>query len=313
MYEIISECGIVPISKNGTFKSFHFCEAPGTFINCLNNYVYTKTKFNNFEWMAQSLHPRLAKIKDAYGIIKRHPKNWDWGVDGTGDITNPDNIRHYAKIIKLFSIASINNMARTGTEPPFLITADAGLEPKDPKYKLVAYSSYVAILYSLPMNGTMVYKIKDLPLDLPLIWNLIYITYTNFKEMYFFKPVQNSQSLEFYIIAKDYLGIDTKILEYLMKQIGKFGNHKDKDKYEAPDIDLFDDMYPEEFVVQLSNIYEKLANNYINSIERIIYYVDNKDLIGKDYIKHIKGYVEEKNEDWIKKYKIRRLDRNKLL
>ena len=311
MYEIISECGIVPISKNGTFKSFHFCEAPGTFINCLNNYIATKTKFNNFEWMAQSLHPRLAKIKDAYGIIKRHPKNWDWGVDGTGDITNPDNIRHYAKIIKLFSMASINNMALTGTEPPFLITADAGLEPKDPKYKLVAYSSYVAILYSLPMNGTMVYKIKDLPLDLPLIWNLIYITYTNFKEMYFFKPVQNSQSLEFYIIAKDYLGIDTKILEYLMKQIGKFGKDKDKDK--SPDIDLFDDMYPEEFVVQLSNIYEKLANNYINSIERIIYYVDNKDLIGKDYIKHIKGYVEEKNEDWIRKYKIRRLDRNKLL
>jgi len=311
MYEIISECGIVPLNKSGVFKSFHFCEAPGTFINCLNNYVYTKTKFNNFEWMAQSLHPRLAKIKDAYGIIKRHPKNWDWGVDGTGDITNPDNIRHYAKIIKLFSMASIKNMASTGTEPPFLITADAGLEPKDPKYKLVAYSSYVAILYSLPIHGTMIYKIRDLPLDLPLIWNLIYITYTNFKEMYFFKPVQNSQSLEFYIIAKDYLGIDTKVLEYLMKQIGKFG--KDKDNYEAPDIDLFDDMYPEEFVVQLSNIYEKLANNYINSIERIIYYVDNKDLIGKDYIKHIKGYVEEKNEDWIRKYKIKRLDRNKLL
>ena len=76
MYEIISECNIVPLNKIGTFKSFHYCEAPGTFINCLNNYVYTKSRFNKFEWMAQSLHPRLAKIKDAYGIIKRHPKNW---------------------------------------------------------------------------------------------------------------------------------------------------------------------------------------------------------------------------------------------
>ena len=57
---------------------------------------------------------------------------------------------------------------------PFLITADAGLEPEDPKYKLVAYTSYLAILYSLPINGIMIYKIKDTPFELPLIWNLIY-------------------------------------------------------------------------------------------------------------------------------------------
>ncbi len=307
MYEIISECNIVPTStnihsKNSVFKSFHFCEAPGTFINCLNNYIYTKTNYTKFEWLAQSLHPRLAKIKDSYGLIKRHPNNWDWGVDKTGDITNPANIRYYAKIIKLFSMD-------TPATSPFLITSDAGLEPEDPMYKLVAYTSYLAILYSLPNNGTMIYKIKDIPLELPLIWNLIYITYTNFKEMYFFKPVQNSQSREFYIIAKGYLGTDMKVLEYLMKQIDKF----DKKTYEPPNTDLFNDMYPEEFVVQLSSIYDKLVSNYVNSIERIIYYVDNKELIGKEYIKHVKDYVEEKNEDWLRKYKIKRLEKNKIL
>ena len=317
MYEIISECDIVPNiinihSKSSVFKSFHFCEAPGTFINCLNNYIYTKTNYSKVDWLAQSLHPRLAKIKDSYGLIKRHPNNWDWGVDKTGDITNPANIRYYAKIIKLFSMDTPNNTytsTHTPTHTPFLITSDAGLEPEDPMYKLVAYTSYLAILYSLPLNGTMIYKIKDIPLELPLIWNLIYITYTNFKEMYFFKPVQNSQSREFYIIAKGYLGTDTKVLEYLMKQINKF----DKKTYEPPSTDLFNDMYPEEFVVQLSSIYDKLVGNYVNSIERIIYYVDNKELIGKDYIKHIKDYVEEKNEDWLRKYNIKRLEKNKIL
>ena len=96
---------------------------------------------------------------------------------------------------------------------------------------------------------------------------------------------------------------------FLIKQIDKF----DKKTYMPPKIDLFDDMYPEEFVVQLSNIYSKLIINYVNSIERIIYYVDNKELIGKDYIKHIKNYVQEKNEEWIKKYKIKRLETNKKL
>ena len=311
MYEIISECNIVPLNKNGVFKSFHFCEAPGTFINCLNNYIYTKTNFTQFEWLAQSLHPRLAKIKDAYGIIKRHPNNWDWGIDKTGDITNPENIKYYAKLIKLFNMENKNKIdTKQYSNIPFLITADAGLEPEDPKYKLVAYSSYVAILYSLPIHGMMVYKIKDIPLELPLIWNLIYITYTNFKEMYFFKPVQNSQSSEFYIIAKDYLGtIHTDIFDYLIKQIDKF----DKKTYEPPTIDLFDNMYPEEFIVQLSSIYDKIARNHIHSIERIIYYVDNKDLIGNDYKKHIKDYILEKNEEWLKKYKVKRLAKNKIL
>ena len=63
----------------------------------------------------------------------------------------------------------------------------------------------------------------------------------------------------------------------------------------------------------MKTIYEKLAANYVNSIERIIYYVDNKELIGTDYTKHIKNYIEEKNEDWIRKYKIKRLERNKIL
>ena len=311
MYEIISECNIVPLNKNGVFKSFHFCEAPGTFINCLNNYIYTKTNFTQFEWLAQSLHPRLAKIKDAYGIIKRHPNNWDWGIDKTGDITNPENIKYYAKLIKLFNMENKNKIdTKQYSNIPFLITADAGLEPEDPKYKLVAYSSYVAILYSLPIHGMMVYKIKDIPLELPLIWNLIYITYTNFKEMYFVKPVQNSQSSEFYIIAKDYLGtIHTDIFDYLIKQIDKF----DKKTYEPPTIDLFDNMYPEEFIVQLSSIYDKIARNHIHSIERIIYYVDNKDLIGNHYKKHIKDYILEKNEEWLKKYKVKRLAKNKIL
>ena len=67
-------------------------------------------------------------------------------------------------------------------------------------------------------------------------------------------------------------------------------------------------IYPEEFVIQVHNICERLALNYVNSIEKIIYYVDNIDSLGKDYQKHIEDYVKEKNEDWIKKYKPKRID-----
>ena len=295
MYEIITECKLIPTNRKGIFKSFHICEAPGTFINCINNYIHTKTNYNDFEWKAQSLKPSGNIIGDDFGLIKRHRNNWDWGVDGTGDITNIENIKYYAKIAKDMNIN--------------LMTSDCGLKMGDPKYYQVAYASYVSILYSLPINGTFLYKILT-PIDVPLIWNLIYITYTNFKEMYFFKPVQNSQSREFYIIAKGYLGIDQKTLDKLLNIVEKFESGVSFDKNEY---DLYNDTYPEEFVIQVQTISERLANNYVNSIERIIYYVDNIDLLGKDYQKHIENYIKEKNEDWVRKYKPMRLDRKFVL
>ena len=298
MYEIITECELIPTNRKGTFKSFHICEAPGTFINCINYYIHSKTQYDSYQWKAQSLKPsgkpKGEIIGDTYGIIKRHPNNWDWGVDGTGDITNIENIKYYAKIAKQMNIN--------------LMTSDCGLPMGDPKYIQVAYASYVSLLYSLPQYGTLLYKIMS-PIDTPLIWNLIYITYTNFKEMYFFKPVQNSQSREFYIIGKGYMGTEQVILDKLLSLVDKF----EKPGFNKEEYDLFNDMYPEEFVVQVQTISERLAANYVNSIERIIYYVDNIDLLGKDYKNHIESYVKEKNEDWIKKYKFKRIDKKNIL
>ena len=299
MYEIITDCNLIPTNRKGIYKSFHICEAPGTFINCINNYIHTKTNYDSFEWISQSLKPNGARSKanticDTYGLIKRHHEKWDWGVDGTGDITNIDNIKHYAKNAKNMNVD--------------LMTSDCGLPWGDPKYYQVAYASYVSLLYSLPHNGTLLYKILS-PIDIPLIWNLIYITYTNFKEMYFFKPVQNSQSREFYIIGKGYLGTDQKVLDKLLYLVQDF----EDPKFNKEEYDLFNDTYPEEFVIQIQHICEKLTTNFVNSIEKIIYYVDNIDALGKDYQKHIESYMEEKNNDWVKKYKPIRLEKKFIL
>ena len=168
------------------------------------------------------------------------------------------------------------------------------------------------------------------------MWNLIYITYTNFKEMYFFKPVQNSHSREFYIIAKGYLGTEQKILNKLLNLVKKFDNDKntnthkrtnkkkhnnnndsysdsngdgdddddDKDdKFNKETYDLFNDTYPEEFVIEVQNICEHLSSNYVDSIERIIYYVDNINELGQEYKKHIESYMTERFEEWVDEYK----------
>ena len=78
-------------------------------------------------------------------------------------------------------------------------------------------------------------------------------------------------------------------------------------------MDLFQDTYPEEFVAQVLAISEKLAVNYVNSIERIIYYVDNNDSLDSEYKRHIDKYIKDKNEDWLDRYRPRKLENKWIL
>ena len=68
-------------------------------------------------------------------------------------------------------------------------------------------------------------------------------------------------------------------------------------------------MYPEAFVRQFINSSTNLADNFIYTIERQIYFVDNKDVITKDFVKLFYDYYNEKNEDWVRKYKPIRLEK----
>lgn len=286
MYEIITDCRLIPTMSKGTFHSFHICEAPGTFINAMNNYIHTKTKYTGFEWHAQSLNPKIARIKDQFGMIRRNPERWDYGADQTGDITKVRNIQYYKKQVA----------KRT---PINLMTSDCGLAMKEPGYEKVAFASLLAILDILPVNGTMVYKILT-PIDEPIILNLVYVAYCNFKELVFYKPVQNNHSREFYIIGKGYLGTNPDILEKFYDVLKQF---KDTQKD-----DLFKDKYPEAFVRQFVDVSNQLADNYIYTIERNIYYLDNFEKLTPDFIKLMKDYYDEKNQDWLDKYKPLRME-----
>jgi len=305
MYEIITDCQLVPTGRKGTYKSFHICEAPGTFINCLNNYIHTKTKYDTFEWKAQSLRKSKDTAKgtafgDDFGLIKNNKERWDWGIDGTGDITNIGNIHHYAKVVKDMQKNMQKGMQKDTHNPhnPHnqhidLITSDCGLPMKCEGYEKVAFASLLAILYILPKGGSMVYKIFS-PIDEPIILNLIYIAYTNFKDFIFYKPVQNSQSREFYIIGKGYLGTEPTIIEKLFDELKKFK--------QGEEVDLFADTYLESFVRQMVQASTILADNFVYTIERQIYFVDNSDVITPDFIKLFYDYYNEKNKDWLDKY-----------
>ncbi len=286
MYEIITDCELLPTHRKGAFRSFHIAEAPGTFINALNNYIHTKTQFSRFDWNAQSLHAKGTRIGDQFGLIKRHPTRWDWGVTGDGDITKIRNIKYYKQLV-------------ASREKIDLMTSDAGLAMKESGYEKVAFATLLAILDILPVDASMVYKILT-PIDEPLILNLIYVAYCNFRQLIFYKPVQNNQSREFYIIGKGYLGTDANILEAFYDELKNFK--------EGSNRDLFQDKYPEAFVRQFVAISRQLADNYCYTIERNIYYLDNYENITPEFAQMARDYYDEKNQDWLDKYKPKRIE-----
>ena len=280
-YEILAETNIIN-KNNKTFKSFHLCEAPGSFIDCLAYYLRKETNITKFEWNAQSYKQTKGKtyFGDDFNLIKQNPNNWKWGADGDGDITSCNNILSYKPL----------------ADDVELITSDCGIPMGTPGYEKIVFSSMVAITYLLPLNGNMIFKILT-PIETPIVWNIIYLWFNNFKELRFFKPIQNAQSREFYIIGKGYLGTDKKTVDLLLELV------KDKtDKFEK--IDLFDDKYPETFVLQLLDISKKLADNWCFTIQKQIYYSDNLEYLDKSFYKNAKDYIQEKNLDFIEKYNL---------
>jgi hypothetical protein len=281
MYEMISLFNIVN-KKDKKLKSFHLCELPGGFIKAINNYIFTKTKIEKFEWNAQSLHPGIKGVIKNFGqgqkgLYDKYPNKWHWGEDKTGDITNPKNIKSYKKYCKDVK----------------LITSDCGLGMKseDKKLMKVDFCYIVAILHLLEKGGNCCAKFV-IPVQDNIIISAIYLLYLHFDEIIFYKSVQNTYSGEFYIIGKGFQGIDKKTEDTLFKTIDNYSEN----------IDLFG-KYSEEFIIQLESALSKLTNIFTFAIDRQLYYVDNYEYIEKCYMEKIDGYILEKNKDWFKKFK----------
>ena len=92
----------------------------------------TNTKNQLFDWNAQSLKPLKNKkvgFGDDFGLMRKHPRRWHYGQDGTGDIRNLKNIFYYKQF----------------TQNVSLITSDCGIPWSEPGYEHIAFSSLTAI------------------------------------------------------------------------------------------------------------------------------------------------------------------------
>jgi len=289
MYEILA--AIPLINKNSTtLRTFHICEAPGSFISAINHFIKTRTKIKNFEWIANSLNPKKSTSKntafgDDYGYMKKYPNNWDFGADNTGDITHQVNMDHYKNKIK-----NVN-----------LITSDCGIPWEKESAKVhellkIHLAEMILIMYVLPIDADFVAKMI-FPLYRPIEIDLMYTLYNSFTELIFYKPKINIFSKEFYVIGRGYKGVDPKIMTKMRSLLTKFDHNA-----------RLHSQIPQSFIYQLATVNHKMCTDYIFNFKKQVYYVENNKELGEDFITYMKIILKEKNDEWCKDTKIKKIN-----
>lgn len=102
LYEILYSYEVIPqevMNDKGELLSVHLCEAPGAFIASLNHLLRNNFPDLNWQWLATTLNPYyegndLNAMLDDDTFIIRTLENWNFGLDGTGDLMRLENLKH---------------------------------------------------------------------------------------------------------------------------------------------------------------------------------------------------------------------------
>lgn len=299
MYEILATFNLLYFPKNDKIPekltSFHICEAPGQFLVSINHYLrtHTRTKDTKWDWFAQSLKPRGGNknknaFGDNYGLMKRHPENWIFGIKNDGDITSIENMNSYEqKFAKL---------------PVNLMTGDCGVALDDGDYVFIeeklsklSYAQILTTLLCLGEGGNCVFKLF-LAFKTPFNVSLTYILSQVFSELYAFKPSLNPSSTEFYFVCKNYR--KSLISHEFVKLKEIFASSYNSD-YSLLDV-------PEDFIYQHEKMVARLLENVENYSLKALYLHQNPDLL-LDADVDLAKLQDRANREWVRRYEFVKL------
>jgi cap2 methyltransferase len=284
MHEILTTYkSMIFDANNKKVTTMHICEAPGHFINATVYFMKKNYPNQEHNWYANSLNPNnkenLKKygtlFKDEYGFIRKYPNRWLWGVDDTGDITNPKNVEFFKKshehTIDLFS-------------------SDCGLGSnlryefftQEDWMSILNYSQILISLITLKLKGSAIYKFF-VPFTKPLSISLLYMLSLYFEHLYIIKPTTSSPTNnEIYIVAinKKYHLTDSnynKFIEYYENFTNNKNFFKNIDKLFIDEVYAASKLLVDQQIDQIAviyNCYDK--ENWIKDNQNMIYNIKNK-------------------------------------
>jgi 23S rRNA U2552 (ribose-2'-O)-methylase RlmE/FtsJ len=277
LWECLSTFNIISKSKKvNKYKVFHICEAPGQMILSAKYFTSKKRKnIQEYEWFANSLNPFNVEVKqkygrilgDEYGLIRQNPKKWLWGADNTGDITQPKNIKWFRN--RILGNSNVANSEK-GLDGVDLIIGDGGLGSHNDALVLqkLDLAQVVAVVACSKKSGACIIKhftpyMTNHPetLDATSFFiSILYLYYLTFEEVSLFKPYSSDMtSGEFYVIGKEFRGVEDSFLDKLYDILDKFKVNQA----------LFpNETIPESFILQVNGFIEQMAEYNITGLEK---------------------------------------------
>jgi 23S rRNA U2552 (ribose-2'-O)-methylase RlmE/FtsJ len=261
LWEILTHFDIV--DNKASLNLLCIAEGPGGFVEAIYN--YRKKNNNNFNKATcitlNSDDRNIPNWTKANHFLKHNPSiKLVYGVDNTGDIYNPENIKF---LINKFKHSKAN-----------LITADGGFDFSD-DYKNQEQNSYqliiceiVCALGCLKEGGHFVIKIFEIFTHLTV--KIIYFLTRFFKSVSINKPLSSRNlNSEKYLICKDFVGIQSNMIDSLLILLEKWSDLKSQNIY-INDIFIFN--VPREFenMIKNYNIYY-VKNNVYNILKTLTY------------------------------------------
>ncbi|XP_035212303.1 cap-specific mRNA (nucleoside-2'-O-)-methyltransferase 2-like isoform X1 [Stegodyphus dumicola] len=287
-FEILSSYELVP-SESLIFKSFHLCEAPGAFISALNYYLFLKYPDISWEWFANTLNPYYEdhNVKDIIvddRLLFPTLRNWYFGKDNTGDITNPKYLLEIKDILEKRGLVK-------------LVTADGSINcldnPGEQEF-LVADLQFSEMLIGLSIlapGGSFVIK----KFTLFEYMNICQIYFLNciFKEVHVFKPfTSKAGNSEIYVICLGYSS-SASISTYLDHLREKYLANKEKAMFPHS-------LIPESFMFQLRECSKMFLEKQMNAINKNLALYSLKQ-INEEVLEEEKRILAEM---YIKKYNV---------
>ena len=206
---------LVTPDESSEFFSLHLCEAPGAFVTALNHFIHTNLRSGiKWSWIASTLNPYYegnttsSMINDDRFILQSLD-HWDFGLDDTGDLLNPLNLRHFIQ--------------KHGGKVD-LVTADGSIDCQiDPARQetLVLdlhFGEILAALGVLKNGGHFVLKMFTF-YEAATISHL-YLICSVFEQVSVMKPATSKEgNSEVYLICQDYQGIRPDHLSLLIDNL----------------------------------------------------------------------------------------------
>ena len=273
------------------FKSFHIAEAPGNFMLAINHWLYNHHPEIKWEWTANSYRELYDSssnyLVDTYGLIKTYPEQWNWGVDGDGDITSSNNIRSFG----------LDDKSQLATGDVKYVPYKMDYSKEENINIPVVFGQFLSSLWVLKKDGILINKMFTI--YEPATICMIYIGTCVFEEFQIVKPATSRPAnTEIYIIGTGYKDnltvLEKNMLLIYMEYIRNLNTGVD-----VPPLFKLEDL-DEEFIRNIYDISNSLYTTQIenfNEVMRLYEEIQKSDITS--VLHRLEKPYEQRAREWI--------------